>query len=113
MQGFYALWFCLAVGASAVVRDLLGVDAFIKRDPERGAARLSFRRAARELPGFWFFVASFLLGVWGMGAFSLAVALTGSPESAGSVTCAAAVFFGILALFAWITWTAVGRRHSR
>lgn len=40
-QGVYALWFCLAIGASAVVRGLLGVNPFVQRDPESGAPLLS------------------------------------------------------------------------
>lgn len=112
-QGVFALWFCLAFGVSAVIRDLLGVDPFVQRDPESGNPRLSLRRAARELPGFWFFVVSFLVGAWGYGAFSLATTMTRSPESALSLALAVAMSLGVLSIFAWITWIALRRIPSR
>lgn len=112
-QGVYALWCCLAIGAGAVVRGLLGVDPFIQRDPESGFPRLSLRRAARELPGFWFFLVAFLLGGWGYGAFSLAVTMTGSPGSVPSVACAVLMLSGLAAIFVWMTWIVLARSQGR
>lgn len=71
------------------------------------------RRAVRKLPGFWFFVVAFLLGVWGWGAFTLAVTMTGSPDSVPSLVCAGLMLSGVAGIFVWMTWIVLGRGQDR